>query len=227
MGPVHGSRLSPRSLRRHRRASRALRGGGPHGRLLPHPHPGPAQGQGPAGPVGGGPGDRTPQRHPGTPDPLPAARAGRAQPPRLHRPRGGRPRRGYGRHLRLLHLPLLWHLHSHRATQLGQGWRPRGHHGRSPRSGRPAKDEGGAVVGVGRPELADQLHPAPEQEVRRQATWRHRGDAGPGASLRDVRPAPRGEPRDLNRRPGHQRAHPPRLRLPPLRNHRQRRHPDR
>ena len=81
VGPVHGPGLSPRCLRRYRRARRALRGVGPHGRLLPHPHPRPAQGQGPAGPVGGGPGDRTSQRYPGTPDPLPADRAGCAQPP--------------------------------------------------------------------------------------------------------------------------------------------------
>ena len=114
---------------------------GTHGRLLPHPHPvGPAGGE-PAGPLRGGRGDRAAQRMPRPPHPLPPERAGRGQPPGLHRARGGRPRRGDGRDLRLLQLPLLGHPPGDRLPEVEQGRRAGAAHGRAqrPRRSRPAQ----------------------------------------------------------------------------------------
>ena len=86
-------------------------------------------------PFRGGRGDRTPQRLPRTPHPLPTGRTGRRQPPRLHRSCRGRPRRGHGRDLRLLQLPLLGHPPCDQLPQVEQGRRPGAAYGRAQRPG--------------------------------------------------------------------------------------------
>ena len=88
------------------------------------PTPGPACASGASWPLGGGPGDRAPQRDRGAPDPLPPERPGGRQPPGLPWPGGRGPGGGAGRHLRLLHLPVLRHQGHHRAPPVDDGWGP-------------------------------------------------------------------------------------------------------
>ena len=106
LGPLHRAGLPARVVRLDRRAGRASRRR-PAWAASTTPTRARRLAATAPGPVPGGPRHRAAQRHPGPPDPLPSERPGRRQPPGLHRPGGAGAGRGHGRHLRLLHLPLL------------------------------------------------------------------------------------------------------------------------
>ena len=150
VGAVHRPRLRAGRLRGHRRARGALGDRRRPGRLLPHAHPvGPAR-EGAAGAVGGGGGDRPSQRHPRSPDALPARQAGPGQPSGLSRPGGRREGRRTGRHVRLLLVPVFRHDAGHRLPGVDEGRRPGATSGcpEGPARSRP-HHEGAAASGAG------------------------------------------------------------------------------